>query len=324
LLRGQNPARSKPSLELTQPAMERGTSAGPFRTEWFEVSEMEPGVHLISEPGHVNSWLIEGSKSAVLFDTGLGVADIRKVAEDITPHKLLVVNSHYHFDHTGGNRLFDEFAIHRFGGDLVSKLSPPELAAGYMAYTQRLLDAWGPYREADDLYFHLLTAERMIRQLPEGFAPGDYKVVPTIPTRLLEEGDLLDLGGRKLQVLHTPGHSPDCICLLDEANGLLFGGDTINTGPIYAQMEESDLEKFALSTARLAEMAEGYRRVFVCHFLRFDEPAALVREIAAGFKELLAGGAFIRDNVDCFNYPVKEACFEHFSIFIPAGEPTRL
>jgi Zn-dependent hydrolases, including glyoxylases len=309
---------------MTQSHAGQVTGVSPFRTAWFEVAKMEAGVYLVSEPGHVNSWLIEGSKSAVLFDTGLGVANIRKVAEAITPHELLVVNSHYHFDHTGGNRFFDEFAIHRLGGDLVSKPSPPELAEGYMAYTKRLLEAWGPYREADDLYFHMLTAERMIREFPGGFDPDRYEVVPSIPTRLLDEGDVLDLGDRKLQVLHTPGHSADCICLFDEANGLLFGGDTINTGPIYAQMEDSDLEKFARSTARLAQMADAYRRVFVCHFLRFDEPPVLVREIAAGFETLLAGEAFIRDNVDCFNQPVKEACFEHFSVFIPAGEPTKL
>jgi glyoxylase-like metal-dependent hydrolase (beta-lactamase superfamily II) len=309
---------------MTHRHSEGATGVSPFRTAWFEVAEMEVGVYLVSEPGHVNSWLIEGSKSALLFDTGLGVANIREVAEAITPHKLLVVNSHYHFDHTGGNRFFEEFAIHRLGGPLVSQPSPPELAEGYMAYTKRLLDAWGPYREADDLYFHMLTSERMIRELPDGFDPDRYEVVPTIPTRLLDEGDVLDLGGRRLRVLHTPGHSPDCICLLDDANGLLFGGDTINTGPIYAQMEDSDLEKFRRSVARLGEMADAYRRVFVCHFLRFDEPSALVKEIAAGFDTLLAGEAFIRDNVDCFNQPVKEACFEHFSIFVPAAEPTRL
>lgn len=303
---------------------EHAHGVSPYRTSWFEVAKMEAGVHLISEPGHVNSWLVEGERDAILFDTGLGVANIRKIAEETTPKRLIVVNSHYHFDHSGGNRFFDEFAIHRMGGELVSKPSPPELAEGYMAYTQRLLKAWGPFKEADDLYFHLLTAERMIRPLPDGFDPADYKVVPTVPTRLLEDGDVLDLGGRKLQVLHTPGHSPDCICLFDEANGLLFGGDTINTGPIYAQLEDSDLKKFAKSTQRLADMAGSYRRVFVCHFLRYDEPSALVQEIADGFKRLLAGDVFIRDNVDCLNYPVKEACFDHFSIFIPAGEPTKL
>src|SRR5207245_9324771 len=104
----------------------------------------------------------------------------------------------------------------------------------------------------------------------------------------------------------------------------LLGGGPITTAPVYPQLEAANLDRFALSTARLAEMANAYRRVFVCHFLRFDEPSALVREIAAGFKALLAGEAFSRDDIDCLNYPVKEACFEHFSIFIPAGEPTKI
>lgn len=297
-----------------------------FRTSWFEVQELDPGVHLISEPGHVNSFLIQGRKSAILFDTGLGVANIRKVAEELSNLPLLVVNSHYHFDHTGGNRLFHDkdIAIHRIGSPLLQQPSPPELAEGYMAYTQRMLQAWGPYKEADDLYFHLLTAERMIRPLPDGFDPATYQVVPTLPTRLLEEGDVLDLGGRHLQVMHTPGHSPDCICLFDEEKGLLFGGDTINTGPIYAQLEDSNIENFARSTARLAEMAHAVQRVFVCHFLRVENHPSLLREIAEGFQKLQAGEVFFRDNVDCLNYPVKEACFDHFSIFIPAGEPTRI
>ncbi len=295
-----------------------------FRTSWFEVQELDPGVHLISEPGHVNSFLIQGSKSAILFDTGLGVANIRKVAEELSDLPLLVVNSHYHFDHTGGNHLFKDIAIHRVGAPLLQQPSDPGLAEGYMAYTQRMLQAWGPYKEADDIYFHLLTTERMIRPLPKGFDPASYQIVPTVPTQLLEEGDVLDLGGRRLQVMHTPGHSPDCICLFDEQNGLLFGGDTINTGPIYAQLEDSDVEAFAKSTARLATLADAVRRVFVCHFLRVENQPALLHEIAEGFQRLLAGEVFIRDNVDCLNYPVKEVCFDHFSIFIPAGESTRI
>jgi len=68
---------------MTHHAAEHSTAISPFRTAWFEVAKMEAGVYLVSEPGHVNSWLIEGSKSAVLFDTGLGVANIRKVAEEM-------------------------------------------------------------------------------------------------------------------------------------------------------------------------------------------------------------------------------------------------
>src|SRR5215475_9611505 len=84
------------------------------------------------------------------------------------------------------------------------------------------------------------------RQMLSGVCPGVCSTVrsrppsstwsyrPTTATRTLRDGDQVELGGRDLTVLHTPGHPPDSICLLDERNGVLFGGDTINTGPIYA------------------------------------------------------------------------------------------
>jgi glyoxylase-like metal-dependent hydrolase (beta-lactamase superfamily II) len=286
------------------------------RSSWFDVRELERGVHLVSEPYHVNSFLVQGQKSAVLLDTGLGVANIRAIAEELTDKPLLVVNSHYHFDHTGGNPLFDEIAIHREGAPLLERQAPDGLAEGYMAYTKRLLEAWGPFKKADDLFFHLITAERLIRPLPDGFDPTTYRIVPTRATRLLEDGDVLDLGGRKLEVLHTPGHSPDCICLLDRENGLLFGGDTVNTGPVYAHLEESDLQKFAESTARLAQLSDDVRRVFVCHYMRLENEPSLLTEMAEGFQRILAGDVELRENLDCYDLPVKEACFEHFSVFV--------
>ena len=286
------------------------------RTSWFDVRELERGVHLIGEPGHVNSFLVQGSKAAVLLDTGLGVADIRAVARELTDKALLVINSHYHFDHSGGNRLFDEIAIHRVGAPLLERETPEEYAALYMDYTRNMLEAWGPYKRADDVYFHLLTAERLIRPLPQGFDPAAYRILPSKATRLLEEGDVFDLGGRRLEVLHTPGHSPDCICLLDRENGLLFGGDTVNTGPVYAHTDDAEIPVFARSLARLAEMRSDLRRVFVCHYLRLENEPSLLVEMAAGFERILAGEVTTRDNVDCFNEPVKEACFDNFSVFI--------
>lgn len=293
------------------------------RREWFDVRELEPHVWLIAEPGHVNSFLIEGDDLAVLMDTGLGVANIRAVVEGLSGKPVLVVNSHHHFDHSGGNLLFDDVAIHRTGEPLLAAEPPEGLAAGYMDYVERLLDAWRGYKDADDLYFHLLTRETLLRPLPEGFDPAGYRIRPSRPSRLLDDGEVLDLGGRQLQVLHTPGHSPDSICLLDETNGLLFGGDTVNTGPIYAQLEGSDVTQFARSASRLAQLSSSVRRVFVCHFMRVDNAPSLLAEIAEGFERILEGTANYRDNVDCLNFPVKEACFDHFSVFVAAGDRPR-
>jgi len=286
-------------------------------TEWFDVRELASRVWLIAEPGHVNSFLIEGDDLAVLLDTGLGVANIRSVAESLSGKPILVVNSHHHFDHSGGNLLFEDIAIHRSGEHLLAEAPPDGLAAGYMDYVDRLLTAWQDYKVADDVYFHLITRETLLRPLPDGFDPATYVIRPSSPSRLLDDGEVLDLGGRSLRVLHTPGHSPDSICLFDEANGLLFGGDTINTGPIYAHLTESDVGEFARSTARLSELRTSIARVFVCHFMRVDNAPGLLNEIAEGFERILEGSVAYRDNVDCLNYPVKEACFDHFSVFTP-------
>jgi glyoxylase-like metal-dependent hydrolase (beta-lactamase superfamily II) len=305
-------------VEVGQPSGDDWAADHPRRS-WFDVRPLADGVFLVAEPGHVNNFLVVGEDRAVLLDTGLGVSDIRTVAEGLAGKPLSVVNSHYHFDHSGGNRLFDEIAIHRAGAPLLAQPSPEGLAEGYMAYTQRLIDAWRGYKELDDSYFHLVTADTLIRPLPDGFDPGDYQIVPTTATTLLDDGDEIDLGGRVLTVMHTPGHSPDSICLFDERNGLLFGGDTINTGPIYAQLEDSDVEAFTRSTRRLAGLGDAVGRVFVCHFMRVDNSPALLAEIADGFERLLEGSAAFRDNADCLGYPVREACFDHFSIFV-AGE----
>lgn len=300
--------------EVGQPADKDVASSA-----WFDVRPLEPNVFLIAEPGHVNSFLVVGEDRAVLLDTGLGVGDIRAVAEGLSGKPLSVVNSHYHFDHTGGNRQFDEIAIHRAGAELLAKPSPDALAEGYMEYTQKMIAAWQGYKQLDDTFYHLVTADTLIRALPPGFDPAGYSVKPSTATHLLDDGDEIDLGGRVLRVLHTPGHSPDSICLVDEHNGLLFGGDTINTGPIYAQLEDSDVSAFARSTRRLADLSEAVRRVFVCHFMRVDNPSSLLVEIADGFEQLVAGTASYRDNADCLGYPVREACFDRFSVFI-AGE----
>lgn len=48
--------------------------------------------------------------------------------------------------------------------------------------------------------------------------------------RILEEGDVLSVGAIKLEVIHTPGHTPGCICLL--GNGYIFTGDTLFAGSV--------------------------------------------------------------------------------------------
>src|SRR5262249_53354922 len=205
----------------------------------------------------------------------------------------------------------------RGGGAPITE--PPTAAALYRRYGEfigQLVDALPRFRDLDERYFHFLTEETTPRPLPADFDLASWSYQPTTATRTLRDGDTVDLGGRELTVLHTPGHTPDCICLLDERNGVLFGGDTINTGPIYAQAADSHVEAFARSARRLAELADAVRVIYVPHFTRYAVDPLFLAEVADGFERLAAGEVPLHPSQDYLGYPVQEASFERFSIFV--------
>jgi glyoxylase-like metal-dependent hydrolase (beta-lactamase superfamily II) len=266
----------------------------------------------------VNSYLILGSRRAILFDTGMGIANIREVVETLTDRDVSVVNSHYHFDHVGGNSLFQRIAIHAAGREALGQEVPAEWMTEYGRYAEAMLGAFQPYKDADDRFFRLLTPEIEPRSLPEGFDFATWRTQPTVPTELLQDGDVLDLGGRTLQVLHTPGHTPDCICLLDQEHRQLFAGDTLATGPLYAHLPDSDLAAFTRSTRRLAdEVTHQVDVVYPAHVLRYAAPAEFITQTADGFARVSDGSAEARPGTDIFGEEVREFWFETFSITLP-------
>jgi glyoxylase-like metal-dependent hydrolase (beta-lactamase superfamily II) len=285
---------------------------------WFTTRELHPGVWLVAEPGHVNTWLVAGSERAVLLDTGLGMVPIRPVAEQLTDRPVSVLNTHSHFDHIGGNHEFEEIAIHELGAAALEEAVPEALLADYLDYARELVAAAHMYRRMDRSFFHLLTADSDPRPLPEGIGRGSWRIPVSRATTTLREGEKVDLGGRELTVLHTPGHSPDGICLLDERDGLLFAADTISTGPIYAQLPDSDLEAYAASTRRLAELAPELRSVLVHHFGRVAVEPSFLPAVADAFETVCAGEGVSAPAKDCLGRVAREVRFEGFSILLAA------
>lgn len=284
---------------------------------WFRTRPVTRDVWLVAEPGHVNSWLVAGRDRAVLVDSGLGIAPVRPVVAALTDRPVDVVHTHAHLDHVGGDAEFDRVAIHPAG---VAELRAGAGAAErrrYLAHTRRMLAAADAYRALDRDFFHLLSGDSDPRPLPPD-VDTTWAPRPGPEPDLLHDGDVVDLGGRTLRVLHTPGHTPDSLCFLDEHAGLLFAGDTVNTGPIYAQAPESDLAAFAASTARLAELADHVHLVLMSHFGRGVAEGRYLREVADAFATLRAGEAVVRPARDCDDDPVREAVFDACSIYVAA------
>lgn len=87
-------------------------------------------------------------------------------------------------------------------------------------------------------------------------------------TRLLADGDIIDLGDRQFEVIHTPGHSPGGIALWEAASGVLISGDIVYDGPLVEETYHSNAEDYLRSMQRLARLP--VRVVHGGHFPSFS------------------------------------------------------
>lgn len=211
--------------------------------DWFRVTEIGDGAYALEEPGHVQSYLVIGAEKAALIDTGLGVADIRAAVARLTDLPVTALITHWHFDHIGGNALFGELGCAAKEAQRVALSYPTDFLAG--------------------LYIDSCLAEGPA--LPEGFDPTAYAITGKEPTFTVADGDTIDLGGRSLEAVATPGHTRGGLTFLDSASGSMFIGDCLYPGTLYAMFDDSDPAEFAASLARLEELRADYPRIFPGH-----------------------------------------------------------
>ncbi len=228
----------------------------PVRSDWFQVYRVRPGVFALYE-GHqaeeVISYLIVGGRRALLFDTGMGIAPIRPVVEQLTKLPVTVLNSHTHYDHIGGNHEFSDVLA------MDTRYTRERAAHGYENKVMK-----------DEV-----SPANLCGRLPAGFDADAYRAQPFRITGMVHDGSLIELGGRKLEVLSVPGHTPDSIALLDRGHRLLFTGDTFYVGPIWLFEPETDLKSYTRSTARLAALAGSLDLLLPGHNTPAASPAYL-------------------------------------------------
>ena len=225
---------------------------------WFQVYRIRPGVFAIYEPHQfeeVISYLIVGEKRALLLDTGMGIGNIKMVVDRLTRLPVSVMNSHTHNDHVGDNWRFASI----YGMDT--------------AFTRNSAKGSTADAQAE------LAPDALCGVLPSAFNPKAYTTRPFHITNWLQGGGKIDLGGRVLEVIPTPGHTPDAVSLWDAENGLLFTGDTYYAGPIYLYRPETDLDAYIASIKKMSAL--GAKLLLPAHNVPVGDPAVLPRVIAA-------------------------------------------
>lgn len=213
-------------------------------SDWFEIYEINSQTFALLEPNHYEeaiSFLITGARLAVVLDTGMGIGDIRREVQALTGLPLVVINSHYHNDHVGGDYQFEQVWAFDHAGEIAA------IEAGI---------------SVEDIRYSI---QKPHRNYPPEFDPGSYQIRPARVTRRLHHGESIDLGDRTLVVLHTPGHSPGSICLIDSTYRLLFTGDTYYPGMLFADNPDSDLENYEATVRGLVDRAADYDQLCTAH-----------------------------------------------------------
>lgn len=262
---------------------------------WFEVYRIRPAVLAIYEPGQfeeVISYLIEGSERALLFDTGLGIGDMGALVSELTELEVAVLHSHTHYDHVGGAYAFE----HVYGTDT--------------GYTRR--NAAG--RDHDEVA-EFVGEGWIWKETPPGFSRDGYRSRPFTVSETVEDGQILSLGGVELEVLLTPGHAPDSLCLLDRERRLLFTGDTFYPATLYTHLPGSSLADYQATAERLAELAGDVDVVLPAH----NEPTMPASELLA----LRDAFRALRDEATPFVLTdgLREYDFGRFSLLVTDPPP---
>jgi glyoxylase-like metal-dependent hydrolase (beta-lactamase superfamily II) len=174
-------------------------------------------------PAPANSYLLKDSGGAILIDAGCGFPECyQKITEFLASNGVApsdvhtVVLSHAHPDHMGAVQFLLEEAsprifIHRLEKRLASDIQLLNESFDMRYITDYYSDRLGGATPAGIIeYFDTLC--------PMGAAEA---------TDVVDEGDVLGLGGRSFEVLHTPGHAPGHISLYDRENRTLLSGDII-------------------------------------------------------------------------------------------------
>ncbi len=218
--------------------------------DWYRIRPQSDGVTWIDEP-HIlefyrcNVWHVRGRDRDMLVDSGMGVVSLRDWVPLVTERPLDAVASHTHFDHIGTH--------HEFPCRLCHEAEAHLLAA--------------PTRE--NTYADKYVTDAIFTQLPPApYQAATYAVKSAPATRILQDHDIIDLGDRHFEVIHTPGHSPGGIALWEAATGILFSGDIVYDGELIEGTTAQEQTDYHVSMTRLFDLP--VRVVHGGHFPSYD------------------------------------------------------
>lgn len=204
---------------------------------WFSRTDLSGGIVRLTEPFvheylRANIYFVPGRDLDLVLDTGMGLANLSAVLPSKSGKPVLAVATHIHLDHVGSLHEFENRAGPRISGAAFATMPTKQTYANALAV---LVDPLGAQPSPD-------------------FDIASYRIEPAPLTRLLGEGDTVDLGDRTFRVLELAGHSPDSIGLFDEKHGLFLSGDAIYDDTLIDDLPDSDKGAYRATMKRVLDL----------------------------------------------------------------------
>jgi len=190
-------------------------SAQVFTNSELSITKLADKLWVVETSDKTTMYIVEGSKKAMLIDTGTKCENLNEIVRKITKKPLYVVLTHLHGDHAGNLETFSDIYYHAADTVLLSSLKP---------YAGK--------------------------------------------THYVKDGDIFDLGDKKIEVKHMPAHTPGSIVLIDRANGNCFSGDAFGSNQVWLHLSPiAPMETYIQSCKKMEQlMNEGISKIYCGHY----------------------------------------------------------
>lgn len=211
---------------------------------YYHVEKLD-GYYRIGSPEAVFCYLVVGEEKAMLIDTGYAYGDLQRTVKSVTDKPLIIINTHGHCDHVGGNAQFEEMCyIHEADLKLCYEHNKEEMRKS------------NALRAAHSLNYE---TGKEYNALPEPFDMESYCKKGYGKLQGVREGTVFELGGATMEIIETPGHTKGGISVLYREKNLLFAGDAIGFFVWLFLEESTDKEAYIKMLDKLYELnADGY------------------------------------------------------------------
>jgi hydroxyacylglutathione hydrolase len=207
---------------------------------WFTTKKLNDRVWRIMDGDIDNVYLIVGRDSAMLIDTGLGFADLKRFVRTITPLPLIVVNTHSHPDHTGSSFQFEKVYCHADDAQMIRFFSSKD-------FRKTSFKNMGGMRVPDSLRISVKDSLYSVNLVA------------------VKDKQIFNLGDRQIEVIYVPGHTPGSICLLDRKDKYLYTGDNNNILVWLHPQDALPLDIYLKSLEKLQGRATEYTTLLPGH-----------------------------------------------------------